>query len=296
MLRRKTRRHNGVHVRLGASLDGPLSLLTCTDTVAAVSARVEINNISKTYATKRPRGDIAVLSDIDLEIEAGETLTLLGPSGCGKTTLLRMIAGLESTSTGSITIDGGNVGHARAAKRIGFVPQSPALLPWRTVEANSRLLLDVNPAKSPSTTTMSVAELLAECGLADFGGAYPHELSGGMQQRVGLVRAFALDAPLLLLDEPFAALDEITRTEMRHLLARLRALLGTTVVFVTHSIAEAAYLSDRVAILTPRPGMISSIAEVTLSRPRLPDIEDSAEFFAITKQLRHGLHDAGATA
>ena len=273
----------------------PQGGLSCSDTVDTVSARVEISNVSKTYATKRSREDVSVLDGIDLTIEAGETLTLLGPSGCGKTTLLRMVAGLESTTSGRITIDGGDVADARAAKQIGFVPQSPALLPWRTVESNSRLLLDVNPDRSPSKTTMSVAELLNECGLADFASAYPHELSGGMQQRVGLVRAFALDAPLLLLDEPFAALDEITRTEMRHLLARLRALLGTTVMFVTHSIAEAAYLSDRVAVLTPRPGTISSLVEVTLSRPRSPDIEDSAQFFAITKQLRHELHDAGTT-
>ncbi|WP_206537678.1 ABC transporter ATP-binding protein [Ilumatobacter nonamiensis] len=248
-----------------------------------MSAEVELRGVSKTF------GSVEALAPTDLSVPAGEILTVLGPSGCGKTTLLRLIAGLVSATAGTITVDGVDPARARAEKRIGFVPQAPALLPWRTVRANASLLLDLNPGRSPATPSHSVDELLDFVGLADFADARPHELSGGMQQRVGLVRAFALDAPLLLMDEPFAALDEITRTEMRHLLTRLREPHGATVVFVTHSISEATYLSDRVAVLSPRPGRVASIEEVTLGRPRRPELEDSPEFFEVTTRLRRAL-------
>ncbi|MGA9279028.1 ABC transporter ATP-binding protein [Ilumatobacter sp.] len=254
-----------------------------------MSAEVQLSDVSKTF------GPVDALAPTDLTIEAGEIMTLLGPSGCGKTTLLRLIAGLLPATTGTITVDGVDPSSARAEKRIGFVPQAPALLPWRTVRANASLLLDVNSGHSPGAPSHSVDELLDAVGLADFADARPHELSGGMQQRVGLVRAFALDAPLLLMDEPFAALDEITRTEMRHLLTRLREPHGATVVFVTHSISEAAFLSDRVAILSPRPGRISSLEAVDLARPRRPEIEDTAEFFDTTTRLRHALGIGGTT-
>ncbi|MGI9644798.1 MAG: ABC transporter ATP-binding protein, partial [Ilumatobacteraceae bacterium] len=166
---------------------------------------------------------------------------------------------------------------------------SPALLPWRTVEANARLLLDINRRASPDHPSVSVDELLTEVGLDEFRDAHPHELSGGMQQRVGLVRAFALDAPILLMDEPFAALDELTRTDMRHLLGRLCEQLGTTVVFVTHSIAEAAFLSDRVAIMSPRPGRVTETVAIPLPHPRRPELEDTDEFFHVETTLRAAL-------
>ena len=252
-------------------------------TIPTVSASVELVGVSKTF------GSVEALAPTDLAIRAGEIMTLLGPSGCGKTTMLRLIAGLVPPSTGTITVDGVSPARARAEKRIGFVPQAPALLPWRSVRANASLLLQINRANSPPHPSASVDELLDEVGLGDFADARPHELSGGMQQRVGLVRAFALDAPLLLMDEPFAALDEITRTEMRHLLTRLRSHHEATVVFVTHSINEAAYLSDRVAVLSPRPGRVASLELVDLTRPRRPEVEDSAEFFEITTRLRHAL-------
>jgi NitT/TauT family transport system ATP-binding protein len=244
---------------------------------------VELVDVSKTFGT------LDALAPTDLTVDAGEILTVLGPSGCGKTTLLRLIAGLVPASTGTITVDGVSPARARAEKRIGFVPQAPALLPWRSVRANASLLLEINSRNSPAAPSASVDELLEEVGLADFADARPHELSGGMQQRVGLVRAFALNAPLLLMDEPFAALDEITRTEMRHLLTRLRAHHGATVVFVTHSISEAAFISDRVAVLSSRPGRVTSVETIELVRPRLPEVEDSPEFFEITTRLRHAL-------
>jgi NitT/TauT family transport system ATP-binding protein len=250
-----------------------------------VSPRIELRDVSKSF------GELDALSPVSLEVGEGETVTLLGPSGCGKTTLLRLIAGLETPSAGEIVVNGTTPQQARRHKQIGFIPQSPALLPWRTVEANARLLLDINRANSPATPSASVDELLDEVGLGDFRDAYPHELSGGMQQRVGLVRAFALDAPILLMDEPFSALDEMTRTDMRHLLGRLCEPLGTTVVFVTHSIPEATFLSDRVAVMSPRPGRIAEDITIDLAHPRLPDLEDTEEFFHVTTRLRGALSD-----
>lgn len=246
-------------------------------------ARIELREVSKQFATTR------ALDPVSFAVDEGETLTLLGPSGCGKTTLLRLIAGLETPTSGEILVNGTTPVEARRRKQIGFIPQAPALLPWRTVEANARLLLDINRSESPVSPSASVADLLNEVGLGDVLEAYPHELSGGMQQRVGLVRAFALDAPILLMDEPFASLDEMTRTDMRHLLGRLSEPLGTTVVFVTHSIPEATFLSDRVAVMSPRPGTIVSNIMIDLGHPRLPELEDTEPFFLQTTALRAAL-------
>jgi len=248
-----------------------------------VPPRIEARGVSKSF------GSLDALAPLDLSVAEGETVTLLGPSGCGKTTLLRMIAGLEQPTSGDIVVNGMSPDEARRLKQIGFVPQSPALLPWRTVESNARLLLDINRRASPTTPSASVDDLLDEVGLGDFLDAYPHELSGGMQQRVGLVRAFAIDAPILLMDEPFAALDEMTRTDMRHLLGRLCEPLGTTVLFVTHSIPEATFLSDRVAVMSPRPGSITEDVTIDLPRPRRPELEDTQQFFHTTTRLRAAL-------
>jgi NitT/TauT family transport system ATP-binding protein len=232
------------------------------------------------------RGGRPVLRGLSARLEAGRVTGLLGPSGCGKTTLLRIIGGLERATAGTVEVDGTRPDAARAEKRIGVVPQSPALLPWRTVEANARLLLDVNRRATRGGGPDPVG-LLHEVGQGDFLGAYPRQLSGGMQQRVALVRAFALGAPLLLLDEPFAALDEITRADMRHLLAELCERHGTTVLFVTHSIAEAVFLSDRVVVLSRRPGQVVGIEAVDLPRPRRAELEDEPAFFEIETRLRH---------
>ena len=250
-----------------------------------MSPRIELRGASKSF------GSLDALAPVSLEVGAGETVTQHAQSGCGKTTLLRLIAGLETPSAGQIVVNGTTPQEARRHKQIGFIPQSPALLPWRSVEANARLLLDVNRANSPATPSASVSDLLEEVGLGDFRDAYPHELSGGMQQRVGLVRAFALDAPILLMDEPFAALDEMTRTDMRHLLGRLCEPLGTTVVFVTHSIPEATFLSDRVAVMSSRPGRVTEDITIDLAHPRLPDLEDTEDFFHVTTRLRAALSD-----
>ncbi len=244
-----------------------------------MTAGIRVDGVSKRFAS------IEALRPIDLEIAPGEVVSVLGPSGCGKTTLLRVVAGLEPPTTGSVTIDGSSPAAARAAKRIGFVPQSPALLPWRSVEANIRLLQEVNRAGNPAAMP-HVESLLTDVGLADFRAARPHELSGGMQQRVALARTFAIGAPYLLMDEPFAALDEITRADMRHLLARLCESLNAAVMFVTHSIAEAVYLSDRVVVLSARPGQVVGVERIDLPHPRTPELEDEAEFFAAETRLR----------
>ncbi len=249
-----------------------------------MSAAIELRGVSKRFDTTE------ALAPIDLEVAAGEIVTVLGPSGSGKTTLLRIVGGLEEPTSGRVVVDGASPHRARQDKRIGFVPQSPALFPWRTVSQNARLLLDVNrrrsEARGPTTT-----ELLDHVGLTPFADAYPHELSGGMQQRVALVRAVALGAPLLLMDEPFAALDEITRTDMRHLLTRLCEPLATTVLFVTHSIPESVFLSDRVVVLSSRPGRIVGVESIGLPRPRHPELEDAPEFFAVETKLRSLLHE-----
>jgi len=239
--------------------------------------------------TSRRFGRTEALAPIDLTVAPGEVVTVLGPSGSGKTTLLRIVGGLVAPTTGTVLVDGVAPEQARSTKRIGFVPQRPALLPWRTVRQNARLLLDVNRGAGPASGT-SPDHLLGQVGLLDFADAYPHELSGGMQQRVSLARTLALGAPVLLLDEPFAALDEITRTDMRHLLAEVSEPLQTTILFVTHSIAEAVFLSDRVLVLSSRPGRIVGEELVDLPRPRHAGLEDEPAFFALERRLRALLH------
>ena len=197
----------------------------------------------------------------------GEFVSLLGPSGCGKSTLLRVIGGLVEPDGGVVEVAGQHPTTARKAKQYGLVPQTPALMPWATVDRNVRFLSSLDSGRRSDASSLSdgdIDDLIDTVGLGNFRTAYPHELSGGMQQRVSLVRGFALGAPILLMDEPFAALDEITRAEMRYLLLDLWQRTGTTVVFVTHSITEAVILSDRVVVMAARPGRIAA------DEPHLP--------------------------
>jgi NitT/TauT family transport system ATP-binding protein len=248
---------------------------------------IELDGLAKSF------GRLEVVRPTSLAVEAGTFVSLVGPSGCGKSTLLRMIAGLERPSAGSVTVDGAAPQEARRRKEIAVVPQQPGLLPWRDVAENARLLLDVDRGRNPEHHP-EPAVLLDEVGLGGFGDRYPHELSGGMQQRVALVRGFSLGAPLVLMDEPFAALDEITRAEMRDLLARLLQRHPATVVFVTHSISEAVYLSDRVLVCSPRPAGIVADVAIDLPRPRETGVEDTAEFASACVELRHHLRAAMA--
>jgi NitT/TauT family transport system ATP-binding protein len=256
--------------------------------VSLDSLVIELTAVSHGFAAKQGRTE--ALSGIDLSIRAGEFVTLLGPSGCGKSTLLRLAAGLLSAEHGLVKVNDDSPAAGRATKNFALAPQQPALLAWRTVRQNARLLLDVNPRADISHDV--VDDLLEEVGLKDFADAYPHQLSGGMQQRVALVRAFALQAPVLLLDEPFAALDELTRADMRHLLLRLWKHHQSTALFVTHSVAEAVLLSDRVVVLSGRPGKIVAIETIALARPRIAEMEDTDEFDHYVRRLRSLLRGA----
>jgi len=233
-------------------------------------------------------GVLETIAGVDLDIDEGSFVSVIGPSGCGKSTLLRVIAGLEPASSGEALVYGEPANAARRHKQVAIVPQHPGLLPWRSVRANARLLLDVNRSGNGPTTTDPI-ELLERVGLGSFLDVHPHELSGGMQQRVALVRALVLGAPLLAMDEPLAALDEITRSEMRVLINQLVEGRGVTTVFVTHSIGEAVALSDRVLVSSPRPARVIADIRVDLPRPRPIDVEDDPRFFELCTEVRHAL-------
>ena len=250
---------------------------------------LRIDGVSKVFSTDKEQ--LLALDDVTLEIDGGEFLCLLGPSGCGKTTLIRIIGGLLEPTSGRVSIGGLSPTDAQRHKTLGFVFQEPSLLPWRTVIDNIRLPLQVN--RNPNHDgRYSVEELVRLVGLERFGHYYPFQLSGGMQQRVALARALIIDPSLLLMDEPFGALDEITRAAMRHELLRIWDMDKKTVVFVTHSITEAIILSDRVVVLSPQPGHIQGVVDIRLPRPRSETLEQHAEFLHYSAQL-HGLLTEG---
>lgn len=259
-------------------------------------AHVRIEGVGKVF--QRRGQTTEALRDVHLAIAKGEFISLLGPSGCGKSTLLRIIGGLVSNDAGVVTVAGATPETAREAKQFGLVPQAPALLPWHTVAKNVRFLTDLHTSSASAAGSQSVLGsdeidgLLEAVGLGSFHDALPHELSGGMQQRVSLVRAFALGAPILLMDEPFAALDEITRSDMRYLLLDLWQRSGATVVFVTHSVTEAVILSDRVVVMAPRPGRVVTVEDVSLARPRSPEMEDDPVFHEHVSRLRTRLRES----
>ncbi len=249
-----------------------------------------ISGVTKTFRN-RSRSTQA-LTSVDLTIDRGEFVTLLGPSGCGKSTLLHIVGGLITPDAGVVTIDGSTPHAARSKKQFGLIPQAPALVPWRTVHENILFLSTLNKrAGQTALPPTQIDELIEAVGLTDFCHAYPHELSGGMQQRVALVRGFALGAPVLLMDEPFAALDEITRASARYLLLDLWSRTGATVIFVTHSIPEAVILSDRVVVMAARPGRVAAVEDITLPRPRTPEMEDETVFLDHLRRLRNDLRD-----
>ncbi len=264
---------------------------SCAPTTATTDGGVVVRGVHKVF---RRRGHVVeALRAVDFDIRRGEFVSLLGPSGCGKSTLLRVIGGLADADAGSVDVGGLSPTQARRQRQYGLVPQTPALVPWANVDRNVRFLSsidrrDAGHSPMPSTT---IDDLIDTVGLGEFRESYPHELSGGMQQRVSLVRGFALGAPILLMDEPFAALDEITRADMRYLLLELWERTGTTVVFVTHSITEAVILSDRVVVMAARPGRIAAIEPISLDRPRVPSMEDSEHFHDHVRVLRDHLKD-----
>jgi NitT/TauT family transport system ATP-binding protein len=229
---------------------------------------------------------VPALLPLDLDLAPGEFVSIVGPSGCGKSTLLRIAGGLLTPSAGTVRIGGRPPRDAQRQKRVGFVFQDPSLLPWRTVSANVRLARELSRRGRAAT---GIGALLGLVGLAEYGDYYPHQLSGGMKQRVALARALALEPSLLLMDEPFGALDEITRSELRDELLLLRRRLDATVLFVTHSITEALLLSDRVVVLSGSPGRVLLSVPVDLPVPRIPEVEESPEFLSAARRLRSAL-------
>jgi NitT/TauT family transport system ATP-binding protein len=233
---------------------------------------------------------VVALSDIDFSITDGEFVSIVGPSGCGKSTLLRILAGLMPPTQGEAALNGSAITGPR--RDIGVVFQSPVLFPWRTVLANAKLPVDVQ-GLDKAAMHKRAQELLKLVGLEGFEGRYPRELSGGMQQRVSLVRALIHDPALLLMDEPFGALDAMTRETMHIELQRIWMESRKTVVFITHSIAEAVFLSDRVLVMTPRPGKVAEILKIDLPRPRSLDVVNTEEFGAYVRHIRKALTAVG---
>jgi len=248
---------------------------------------VSASGVGKTFPTKA--GDVVALTGVELTVEAGEFVSLIGPSGCGKSTLLRLIADLDTASSGELQIFGKPARQARIDQDYGIAFQQAGLLPWRTVGGNIALPLELHGLGKSARATR-VAELADLVGLSDFVDRYPDQLSGGMQQRVAIARALAEQPRLLLMDEPFGALDEMTREYLQGELTRIAAETGAAVVFVTHSIPEAVFLSDRVVVMSPRPGRITEILPTGLGAVRNDALRESPEYFERVTAVREALH------
>jgi len=238
-------------------------------------------------------GPVHALKDVSLDIEKGDFVSFIGPSGCGKTTFLRVIADLERPTSGEIAVNGMTPEAARKARAYGYVFQAAGLYPWRSIEGNVRLPLEIM-GFSKAEQRERAARVLELVELSGFARKFPWQLSGGMQQRASIARALAFDADILLMDEPFGALDEIVRDRLNEQLLALWARTGKTIGFVTHSIPEAVYLSTRIVVMSPRPGRITDIIDSPLPRERPLEIRDSPEFIQIAHRVREGLR-AGHT-
>ena len=252
-----------------------------------IELAVNARGVGKTFPTKD--GDVVALTEVELTVEAGEFVSLIGPSGCGKSTLLRLIADLDPASTGTLEIFGKPASQARVDQDYGIAFQQAGLLPWRTVAGNIALPLELHGMAKPARAAR-VAELAELVGLTEFVDRYPDQLSGGMQQRVAIARALAEQPRLLLMDEPFGALDEMTREYLQGELTRIAAETGAAVVFVTHSIPEAVFLSDRVVVMSPRPGRITEILTTGFDDTRDEALRESPEYFERVTAVREVLH------
>jgi NitT/TauT family transport system ATP-binding protein len=231
---------------------------------------------------------VHALSEVDLAIEAGEFVSFIGPSGCGKTTLLRVIADLEQPTGGRLSVNGLPPGEARLARQYGYVFQAPALYPWRTIARNVTLPLEIF-GMPKAEREQRAQHYLGLVGLSDFAARFPWQLSGGMQQRASIARALSFEPKLLLMDEPFGALDEIVRDNLNLQLLRLWHRTKKTVLFVTHSIPEAVFLSTRIVVMSPRPGRITHVVDVGLGRHRDTDTREDAAFFKKVTEVREAL-------
>ncbi|GAB2631639.1 ABC transporter ATP-binding protein [Nocardia goodfellowii] len=265
-----------------------------SEPAAGPVAAVQLAGVGKIF----PAGSVTALADVSLTVGASEFVSLIGPSGCGKSTLLRIVADLEQPSGGTVTVHGKTARQARLDQDYGIAFQQAGLLDWRTVQANVELPLELHKVPKAERRGRS-AELLEMAGLTEFATRYPPELSGGMQQRVAIARALARKPSLLLMDEPFGALDEMTRERMQAELLRITAETGAAVVFVTHSIPEAVFLSDRVVVMSPRPGRITGIVETggwgrAETAREADDVRSSAPFFEAVAAVRAALHGGHA--
>jgi NitT/TauT family transport system ATP-binding protein len=240
-------------------------------------------------------GRMTALEDISLTIQPGEFVSLIGPSGCGKSTLLRIVGDLISPTSGVVEVNGKQAHAARLGREYGMVFQAPVLFDWRTVEANVRLPLELM-GMDRSKRDGRVKEMIDLVELSSFSRHYPHQLSGGMQQRVAIARALALEPTLLLMDEPFGALDEMTRERLNGEVLRVWQRTGTTVIFVTHSIPEAVFLSTRVVVMSPRPGRITNIVDIDLPQPRNDATRESDRYFELVTEVRESLRGRRGSA
>ncbi|MCE8518310.1 ABC transporter ATP-binding protein [Ruegeria pomeroyi] len=252
----------------------------------ALSSVVSAKGLDLTFQTND--GPVHALKDVNLEINKGDFVSFIGPSGCGKTTFLRCIAALETPTGGSLTVNGMTPDEARRKRAYGYVFQAAGLYPWRTIAKNIKLPLEIM-GFSRQEQEERVRKVLELVDLAGFGGKFPWQLSGGMQQRASIARALAFDADILLMDEPFGALDEIVRDHLNEQVLALWARTGKTIGFVTHSIPEAVYLSTKIVVMSPRPGRITDVIESPLPRERPLDIRDSKEFIEVAHRVREGL-------
>ena len=252
---------------------------------------VRLSGVDKVFS-RGGQPTTTALEGIDLEIRRGEFVSLIGPSGCGKSTLLRVIGDLVSPSRGEVLVNGKPAGRARRDRDYGIVFQAPVLFEWRSVEDNVKLPLEVlgRPAAERAQRAREMLELVE---LGDFTKHYPYQLSGGMQQRVAIARALAIQPAILLMDEPFGALDEMTRERMNSEVLRIWEQTGTTIVFVTHSIPEAVFLSSRVVVMSPRPGRITKVIDIDLARPRSVDTRESRRYFELVTDVREALRAGG---
>ena len=249
------------------------------------SADIQIKNVSMAYKNGKDK-DMIALNDVSIDIKAGEFISLLGPSGCGKTTLLRIVADLLEPTSGSVTIAGLTPREIRNQHQYGIVFQNPVLYDWRTVRKNICLPLEMMKMSKQDQIARS-DKMLELVGLSDYANHYPYQLSGGMQQRVGIARALAIKPQILLMDEPFSALDEFTREKMNEDLLRIWKKTNKTVLFVTHNIAESVFLSDRVCVLSAHPGRLSAIVDINLPRPRVNELRDTPEFSELVAKIRN---------
>lgn len=261
-------------------------LWQCGRDGGGVMAIIQAKGLDLTFQTND--GPVHALKGVDLDIEEGEFVSFIGPSGCGKTTFLRCIAALETPTGGTLTVRGVSPEEARRARSYGYVFQQAGLYPWRTIAGNIRLPLEIM-GMSAAEQNKRVERVLELVELSGFAKKFPWQLSGGMQQRASIARALSFDADILLMDEPFGALDEIVRDHLNAELLRLWAATNKTIGFVTHSIPEAVYLSTKIVVMSPRPGRITDVIESTLPRERPLEIRESPEFLAIAHRVREGL-------